>query len=84
MSEPHAGTLRACLEAPAKCDPARAAIIPALVRFDGQSYRIQTAPWKGSSDLAGLSRANAMVVIPRGEGTLQSGEWVDFFKLESL
>jgi molybdopterin molybdotransferase len=84
MPEPRGETLRACLEAPAKRDPARAAIVPALARFDGQSYRIQTAPWKGSSDLAGLSRANAMVFIPAGEGSLQPGDWVDFFKLESL
>lgn len=77
-------TLRASLEAPAKCDPARTAIIPALVRFEGESYRIRTAPWKGSSDLAGLSRANALVVIPKAEGSLGAGEWVDFFSLESL
>jgi molybdopterin molybdotransferase len=74
--------LRARLEAPAKCDPARAAIVPALVRFDGETYRIKTAPWKGSSDLAGLSRANALVVIPQAEGSLQPGEVVDFLSLE--
>ena len=76
--------LRACLEGPAKCDPSRTAIVPALVRFDGQSYRIKMAPWKGSSDLAGLSRANALVVIPIAEGSLQPGEWVDFLSLESV
>jgi molybdopterin molybdotransferase len=78
------GTLRARLEEPARCDSARTAIVPALVRFDGESYRIRTAPWKGSSDLAGLSRANAMVVIPKAEGALKAGEWVDFLLLESL
>ena len=78
------GTLRAKLEEPTKCDPARTAIVPALVRFDGESYRIRTAPWKGSSDLAGLSRANAMVVIPKAEGELKAGEWVEFLSLESL
>lgn len=78
------GTLRARLEAPAKCDSARTAIVPALARFDGESYQIKTAPWKGSSDLAGLSRANAMVVIPNGERRLEIGEWVDFFKLETM
>ena len=76
------GLLRARLDAPAKCDSARTAIVPALVRFDGESYRIRTAPWKGSSDLAGLSRANALIVIPRTEGSLQAGEWADFFSLE--
>ncbi len=75
-------TLRARLEAAAKCDSARTAIVPALVRFEGDSYRIRTAPWKGSSDLAGLSRANALVVIPQAEGSLQPGDVVDFLSLE--
>jgi molybdopterin molybdotransferase len=75
-------SLRACLEAPAKCDPARTAIVPALVRFDGESWRIKSAPWKGSSDLAGLSRANALIVIPAAEGALAAGSWVEFLWLE--
>ena len=78
------GTLRACLEEPARRDASRTAIVPALVHFEGQSYRIRTAPWKGSSDLAGLSRANALVVIPQGDGVLQPGDWVDFLSLEKL
>jgi molybdopterin molybdotransferase len=82
VADPAGPLLRAKLEAPAKCDPARTAIVPALVRFDGESYRIKTAPWKGSSDLTGLSRANAMVVIPQAEGALQPGDSVDFLSLE--
>ncbi len=74
--------LRARLDAETKCDSARTAIKPALVRFEGESYRIRTAPWKGSSDLAGLSRANALVVIPQAEGSLQPGDVVDFLSLE--
>jgi molybdopterin molybdotransferase len=74
--------LRARLEETTRCDPARAAIVPALVRFDGECYRIRTAPWKGSSDLAGLSRANAMVVLPKVEGPLKTDDWVDFLFLE--
>jgi molybdopterin molybdotransferase len=74
--------LRARLDAAEKRDSARTAIVPALVRFEGESYRIKTAPWKGSSDLAGLSRANALVVIPQGEGSLQPGDVVDFLSLE--
>lgn len=81
-AQPAQPTLRARLDAVAKCDPARTAIVPALVRFDGESYRIKTAPWKGSSDLAGLSRANALVVIPQAEGSLQPGDAVDFLSLE--
>jgi molybdopterin molybdotransferase len=84
VAGPAMGYLRARLEEPAKCDAGRTAIVPALVHFDGQSYRIRTASWKGSSDLAGLSRANAMVVLPKVEGVLNPGEWVEFLPLEGL
>jgi len=72
----------ATLEAPAKCDPERAALVPASVRFEAGGYRISTAPWKGSSDLVGLSRANALIVIPRRDGTLQAGESAQFLLME--
>jgi len=74
--------LEAQLEVATRRDSARTAIIPALVRFEGRRYRIRTAPWKGSSDLAGLSRANALVMIPQGEGMIEAGEWVQFFPFE--
>jgi len=74
--------LEAQLEAPTRRDSSRTAIVPALVRFEERCYRIRTAPWKGSSDLAGLSRANALVVIPQGEGMIDAGEWVEFFRIE--
>ena len=57
--------LEAKLESAAKCDPERAALVPALVRFSAGQYWIRTTPWKGSSDLVGLARANALIMIPR-------------------
>jgi molybdopterin molybdotransferase len=74
--------LSAILEAPAKLDPERAALVPAKVRFEAGQYRIEVAPWKGSSDLAGLARANALIVIPCGDGMLAAGETADFFRIE--
>lgn len=74
--------LEAKLEAPAKCDPQRASLLPALVRFESGQYRIRTAPWKGSSDLVALSRANALIVIPQREGSLEPGENVQFLPME--
>ena len=74
--------LDAKLEAPAKCDPERAALVPALVRFDHGQYWIQTAPWKGSSDLVGLSRANALIMIPSRPGTLERGDTAQFLLME--
>jgi molybdopterin molybdotransferase len=70
------------LQAVAKCDPERAALVPALVQFDSGEYLISTAPWKGSSDLAGLSRANALIMIPRRQGSLEPGEMVKFLPME--
>jgi len=74
--------LEAKLEAPANCDPERAALVPALVRFDAGQYWIRTAPWKGSSDLVGLARANALIMIPRRQGTLEPGESARFLSME--
>jgi molybdopterin molybdotransferase len=74
--------LEAKLEAPAKCDPERAALVPALVRFDRGQYWIQTAPWKGSSDLSGLARANALIMIPRRSGSLEAGASAQFLLME--
>lgn len=74
--------LEAQLEVATRRDPARTAVVPAVVRFDGGSYKIRTAPWKGSSDLAGLSRANALIVIPQGEGMIEAGGSARFLPLE--
>ncbi len=70
------------LEASARCDPERAALVPAFVRFESGRYWIRTAPWKGSSDLVGLARANALVMIPRRSGTLEPGDTVPFLLME--
>ena len=74
--------LEAKLEASAKCDPQRASLVPALVRFHSGQYWIRTAPWKGSSDLVGLARANALIMIPRRDGTLEAGESAQFLFME--
>lgn len=74
--------LEAKLEAAAKCDPQRAALVPALVRFEAGQYWIRTAPWKGSSDLVGLARANALIMIPQREGSLNPGDSTRFLFME--
>src|SRR6185436_919889 len=74
--------LQAKLEAPAKCDPERAALVPALVRFEHGQYWIRTAPWKGSSDLVGLARANALIMVPQRAGTIEPGESAQFLLME--
>jgi molybdopterin molybdotransferase len=73
---------RATLDAAAKCDPQRASLSPALARFVDGAYHITAVTWKGSSDLVGLSRANAMLMIPQREGTLQPGDTAQFLFME--
>jgi molybdopterin molybdotransferase len=70
------------LEAAAKCDPERVALVPALVRFEGGQYWIRTAPWKGSSDLVGLARANSLIMIPQRAGMLEPGDTARFLLME--
>jgi molybdopterin molybdotransferase len=74
--------LEAKLDGEAKCDPERAALVPALVRFSDGQYWIRTAPWKGSSDLVGLARANALIMIPRRAGNLKVGDTAQFLLME--
>jgi molybdopterin molybdotransferase len=70
------------VEASAKCDPERAALVPAWVRFENGQYSIKAVPWKGSSDLVGLARANALLMIPRRTGSLEPGDTAQFVHME--
>jgi molybdopterin molybdotransferase len=70
------------VEASAKCDPERAALVPAWVRFESGQYWIKAVPWKGSSDLVGLARANALLMIPRRTGSLEAGDSAQFLFME--
>jgi molybdopterin molybdotransferase len=74
--------LEATLSEPLRCDPARAACVPARVGFADGVYQLSPVPWKGSSDLIGLSRANAYVLVPKQEGQLEAGSRVRFIPLE--
>ena len=74
--------LEATLEAPAKCDPQRAALVPAMVRFDAGQYRISTAPWKGSSDLVGLRAGKCTDHDSAARRSLKPGETAQFLPME--
>ena len=73
--------LEAKLEQEVRCDPVRTACVPASVRFGDGAYRLKTVQWKGSSDLVGLSRANAYVLIPKQDGSLTPGSRVRFIPM---
>ena len=76
--------LEATLEQEVRCDPMREACVPASVHFGDGAYRISPVEWKGSSDLVGLSRANAYVLIPKQEGSLGAGTCVRFIPMAAV
>ena len=85
----HAGTgrggfLEAVLDGPVRCDPVRGACVPARARFRDGAYRIAPVRWMGSSDLVGLARANAYLLIPRRDGELSGGDRVRFIPMSTL
>lgn len=73
---------RARLEGAMKCDPERTGLLPARSRSSMETVVIEPVAWKGSSDLVALSRANALIVVPQREGVLNSGDIVEFFRLD--
>ena len=81
VSDDVTDALEAILAEPVRCDLAREACVPATVRFEDGAYRLSPVDWKGSSDLVGLSRANAYVMIPRREGSLEAGATVRFIPM---
>jgi molybdopterin molybdotransferase len=81
LPDSRTSSLEAVLTEAVRCDPARAACVPAKVWFENGRYQLAPVRWKGSSDLVGLSRANAYVLIPREDGTLQTGSSVRFIPM---
>jgi molybdopterin molybdotransferase len=81
VAPPEATTLAATLDSEARCDPERAACVPASVRFEDGAYRLSLVGWKGSSDLTGLAKANSYVMIPRQDGVLEAGTRVEFIPM---
>ena len=73
--------LEAILNEDLRCDPVRFGCVPASVRFTDGAYRLSRVKWKGSSDLVGLSQANAYVLLPRQEGRLEAGAVVQFMPI---
>ncbi|HEX3869022.1 MAG TPA: gephyrin-like molybdotransferase Glp, partial [Pirellulales bacterium] len=59
----------------------RATYAPARVTFCPQGAAVESVGWKGSGDLAGLSRANALVCFPAGDRIFAAGEQIDVLLL---
>ncbi len=47
---------------------------PAALRTDERGWRVRLVPWFGSPDLLGLTRANALAVLPAGDHQHKAGQ----------
>lgn len=55
----------------------RTSFLPAIVSWECGSWKINPLPWKGSGDIIGFSRSNALVIFPRDRGLMARGERVE-------
>jgi molybdopterin molybdotransferase len=55
----------------------RPTYFPAVVRRDGEGLWAEPVRWRGSADLRGVTRADALLIFPAGDRTWQVGEPCD-------
>jgi molybdopterin molybdotransferase len=77
----HRPRLTATLTTEAKGNPDRPVYHPCTMAGSDRSPTVTPLPWGGSADLLGLSRANALMLLPAGCGQLESGSKVEVIHL---
>jgi molybdopterin molybdotransferase len=55
---------------------------PARLELTADGWRVRPVPWFGSPDLRGLTRADALLVVPVGEGPYRAGRPFDVVRLD--
>jgi molybdopterin molybdotransferase len=55
---------------------------PARLEATATGIRVRPVPWFGSADLRGLSRANALVLLPAGDGCYHAAQVLEALPLE--
>ena len=78
-----AASCRAELEHSAEHRGQRPTYAPSRIDFgqDNGLPSVETLPWRGSADLAALTRANALAILPPGDYTLSPGDPVEVLPL---
>ena len=60
-----------------KQNPGRISFLPAWIDWSPDGCTVEPLPWKGSADMIGFARANAMVIFPGDRGFMGKGEIVE-------
>jgi molybdopterin molybdotransferase len=56
--------------------PGMTAFLPAMLTASGGEPAVTPVEWKGSGDIASLTRANCYLVVPEEKSEIVAGEWV--------
>ncbi len=81
LTKPDLARFEGELRATMRQVPGRTAFLPANLSWTGTDWAVAPLPWKGSGDIIGFSRANALVVFPSDRDALVCGERVDALML---
>lgn len=54
---------------------------PAQLEADANGWRVRPVPWFGSADLRGLTRANALILLPAGDHKHSAGQRIAVWKI---
>lgn len=71
------------LESPVRRNPARQLCLPARLSIDAQGFAARFLGWHGSGDLTCLNDADALILVPKGDGETRPGELVLAAPLDS-
>jgi molybdopterin molybdotransferase len=59
----------------------RTAFLPAWLTLDSEGWAVEALRWRGSGDIIGFSRSNAMVIFPGEKDFMPEGETVEVLLL---
>lgn len=77
IARPDLERLEGELQATMRQAPGRTAYLPAVLSRTGGGWAVAPLAWKGSGDIIGFSRADALVVFPADRDVLVRGERVE-------
>jgi molybdopterin molybdotransferase len=80
--DPLARTVRAALATDFVYETDRPTYHPASLEEGGCGWQVRPVPWFGSPDLRGLTRANALLVLPAGQTRGAAGESFPVMRLD--
>ncbi len=77
MANPDLQRITGMLMRPMTQAPGRTAFLPAIVSRGDGGWTVDPLPWRGSGDIIGFSRCNALVIFPGNRDSMAEGDPVE-------